>query len=254
MVCSLRRWLVLSGLLASPMVLSALQAQNAPRDAEVKGVVIRADNRAPVVGVRLYLEGTEHVVVSDKNGKFKFPKVAAGEYLVRAEVQGQPPATSLVRLLPKDRMEMEFQVGVARAQLLPEIEVDAEEARISPIAAFNRRAMEGNGRYITRDVIEKRKPANLQDLLRSVPGVRIVCPRTAHVCALRFRRFNCDPGYFMDGIPVDPSVLYLTVPSDVEGIEIYSGPSETPAELEGFRSGCGVIAIWTRIGERPSRP
>lgn len=254
MVLSPRRWLFLGGLLVSITDLSVLNAQNAPRNAEVKGVVLRADSRAPVPGAKLYLEGTEHVVVSDKNGKFKFPKVAAGEYLIRAEIEGQPPATSLVRLLPKDRMEMEFQVGVSEAQLLPEINVDAEDGRVSPITAFNRRALEGNGRYITREMIERRRPPNLQDLLKTIPGVKVMCPRSSHRCVIRLRRASCDPGYFMDGIPVDPSVLYLTVPSDVEGIEVYSGPSETPIELEGSRSGCGVIAIWTRIGDRPPKP
>ena len=115
--------------------------------------------------------------------------------------------------------------------------------------------MEGNGRYITRAMLEQRQPASLQDMLRSVPGVQISCPRTQRVCTLRLRRAGCDPSYFMDGMPTDPSVLYLTVPTDVEGIEIYSGPSQAPIELEGMRrSGCGVIAIWTRVGERLKRP
>ncbi len=249
------RWMVLSGLLAFSISLSAVDAQNAPRNAEIRGIVVRGDTREPVAGARLSLEGTEHVVISDKNGKFKFPKVAAGEYLVRAEVEDLPPTSSLVRLLPKERMEMEFQIGVTEAQALPDIEVEAPDTRISPIAEFNRRAMEGNGRYITRAMLEQRQPASLQDMLRSVPGVQISCPRTQRVCTLRLRRAGCDPSYFMDGMPTDPSVLYLTVPTDVEGIEIYSGPSQAPIELEGMRrSGCGVIAIWTRVGERPKRP
>ncbi len=248
------RWMVLSGLLASSASLGAVNAQSAPLNAEVRGIVIRGDTREPVPGARLSLEGTAHVVISDKNGKFKFPKVAAGEYLVRAEIEGFPPTSSLVRLLPKERMEMEFQIGVTEGQALPDIEVEAPDLRLSPIVEFNRRATEGNGRYITRAMLEKRQPNSLQDMLRSVPGVQISCPRNNRVCTLRLRRAGCDPAYFMDGMPTDPSVLYLTVPTDVEGIEIYAGPSQAPIELEGMRGGCGVIAIWTRVGERPKRP
>ena len=138
---------------------------------------------------------------------------------------------------------------------LPELKVtEAAPARISNVAEFNRRALNGNGRYITRDYIERRKATTMMDVLRGVPGVRVECPRTERVCRLHMARAprNCGPAFFLDGIPADPTVFYLTNPNDVEGIEVYAGPSETPAELEGIRSGCGAVAIWTRIGEKPS--
>jgi outer membrane receptor for monomeric catechols len=120
------------------------------------------------------------------------------------------------------------------------------------VAEFNRRATEGSGRYLTRDYIEKRAAANVMDLLRSVPGVRIRCGRTDRVCTLHFARHaGCSPAYFLDGIPTDKSVLYLMSPNDLEGIELYSGPSETPPEMEGARSMCGAVAMWTRVGEKP---
>jgi len=248
----LGRSLLLCGCIASPLSLSEALAQEPPRKSEIRGIVILAETRKPVVGAAVSLEGTEIQVATDKKGKFRFPKVAAGEYLIRAEIEGYPAATSTIQLALGERVEVEFLVGAdAAGEVLPEIEVTASENRISPVATFNRRATEGNGRYITRADIERRKPANLMDLLRTVPGVRVVCPRTQHVCALRLRRATCGPAYYMDGMPTDPSALYLTLPSDVEGIEVYSGPSETPIELEGMRSGCGVIAIWTRVGERP---
>jgi Carboxypeptidase regulatory-like domain/TonB-dependent Receptor Plug Domain len=248
------RSLLLCGCIASPLALSDVLAQEPPRKSEIRGIVILAETRKPVVGAAVSLEGTQVQVATDKKGKFKFPKVAAGEYLIRAEIEGYPAATSTIQLALGERVEVEFLVGAeVEGQVLPEIEVTAADNRISPVETFNRRATEGNGRYIKRAEIERRRPASLMDLLRSVPGVRVVCPRSQHVCALRLRRATCGPAYFMDGMPTDPSVLYLTMPSDVEGVEIYSGPSETPIELEGMRSGCGAIAIWTRVGERPDR-
>jgi hypothetical protein len=90
------------------------------------------------------------------------------------------------------------------------------------------------------------------DLLRGVPGVRIRCGRMDKVCTLSFARHTgCSPAYFVDGIPADKAVLYLMTPMDVEGIEVYSGPAETPPEMEGARARCGAIAIWTRVGEKP---
>lgn len=216
-------------------------------------MVIRASDRKPIEGARLSLEGTEYVVKSDKKGKFKFPKVAAGQYVLRAEVEGFPPATSTLLLAKDDRLEVEFQVGPNDAVTLPELSVTSDAPSVSPIPEFNRRATSGRGHYITRAEIEKRQPATLMDLMRTIPGVHIACPQTERVCVLLMGRSNnrCGPAYFMDGIPVNSNVLWTTVPSDVEGIEVYSGPSETPPELEGLRSGCGAVVIWTRVGRRP---
>jgi len=50
-----------------------------------------------------------------------------------------------------------------------------------------------------------------------------------------------------------PTYLNETVvPGDVEGIEIYLGPSEVPPIFGGIGSGCGVVVVWTRDA-RPER-
>jgi hypothetical protein len=244
------------GLLALLLLpLSVPAAQELPRKSEIRGIVLDAEARKPMVGVQVSLEGRGLMMLTDKKGRFKFSKLTEGDYLVRAEVTGFPTAVTPIQLARGERMEVEFMVGAeSSGQVLPDLEVTSDAPRVSPIAEFNRRALEGNGRYITRPEIEKRRAANLMDLVRSVPGVRVLCPRNVHDCVLRLRRASCGPAYFLDGHPTDPSVLFLTLPSDVEGIEVYTGPSETPIELEGVRSGCGVVAIWTRVGERPRKP
>jgi hypothetical protein len=247
--------LVLLAVIPLPAISEAESWQDEPKKSEIRGTVVRASDRQPVTGAKVSLDGTEHALTTDVKGKFKFPKVAAGQYIIRAEVEGFPVATSTLLIAKGDRLDVEFQVGATDAVTLPELAVtEAAPTRISPIAEFNRRATSGNGRYITREMIEKRKAATLMDVMRAVPGVRIECPRHERICRIRMARAprNCGPGYFMDGIPTDPSVLFLTNPNDVEGIEVYSGPSETPPEMEGVRSGCGAIAIWTRVGEKPS--
>jgi hypothetical protein len=35
-------------------------------------------------------------------------------------------------------------------------------------------------------------------------------------------------------------------PDQIEAIEFYAGPSETPPEYSGLNSTCGVLVIWTR--------
>lgn len=230
-----------------------LFGQNPPKKSEIRGTVVQAADRQPVVGAAVSLEGTPHSLLTDKKGRFKFPKVTAGQYIVRAEVEGFPPATTVVRIARDERFEIEFQVGDNEAVSLPDLNVDAESAPISPVAEFNRRATTGGGRYLTRADIERRPAANLMDLMRGVPGVRMTCPRTQQVCTLSLARHRqgCSPAYFMDGVPADPAVLFLTSPRDLEGVEIYSGAAEIPSELQGVRSGCGAIVLWTRVGIKP---
>jgi outer membrane receptor for ferrienterochelin and colicin len=38
---------------------------------------------------------------------------------------------------------------------------------------------------------------------------------------------------------------YIT-PEEITAIEIYRGPSETPAAFGGADSACGVIVVWTK--------
>ena len=255
MSASTRISLALLAIVSLPDLGEATVSQQGPKKSEIRGTVVRASDRQPVTGAKVSLDGTELALTNDNKGKFKFPKVSAGQYIIRAEVEGFPVATSSLLLAQGDRIDVEFQVGSSDAVTLPELKVDeAAPTRVSPVAEFNRRATTGNGRYITRDYIEKRKPATMMDLLRGIPGVRVECPRHERVCRLRMARAprNCGPAFFLDGVPSDPTVFYLTSPNDVEGVEVYSGPSETPAELEGIRSGCGAVAIWTRVGEKPS--
>jgi hypothetical protein len=233
--------------------------QQAPRaDAEVRGVVVLAADLTPVSGARISLESSGHVLLTDAQGRFRFPKVPAGAYLVRAEVTGFQDVTSSVTLVRGERVELEVQIGESGAVELPEIAVEADgPPPISPNVEFSRRVLTGRGRYITRDMIERRNAATLMDLFRSVPGMRIVCPRTERQCFLRVARASstCGPAYFLDGVPADPTVLFMMSPLDTEGIEIYSGPSGTPPEFERG-SACGTVVIWTRMGRRnaPSNP
>src|SRR5262245_58088357 len=92
-----------------------------PKKSEIRGTVIRASDRQPVGGAKVSLDGTELALVTDPKGKFKFPKVAAGQYIIRAEVEGFPVATSTLLLAKNDRIDVEFQVGASEAVTLPEL-------------------------------------------------------------------------------------------------------------------------------------
>jgi len=59
-------------------------------------------------------------------------------------------------------------------------------------------------------------------------------------------------GQLMNGTrePAEPfDVNYLT-PDQIEGIEWYAGPGETPLEYSKLGSKCGVLVIWTKLKKK----
>ena len=63
---------------------------------------------------------------------------------------------------------------------------------------------------------------------------------------------RCHPEYIIDE-RVDNTFGPDTPIRDIEGIEVYTGPSDVPGEFAGRNAGCGVIVVWTRSGPSRSR-
>ena len=111
--------------------------------------------------------------------------------------------------------------------------------------------LRGEGHYITREEIESRNTSRLTDVVRNVPGIRIM--RTRGGNGVRFvsaasMRLNCAPMIWLDGQRAPGMELDEITASDIEGIELYSGPSQTPLRFsQNQQSTCGTIVIWTRL-------
>jgi hypothetical protein len=56
-------------------------------------------------------------------------------------------------------------------------------------------------------------------------------------------------GPWRGGSRTDQAIDDYVHPNEVEGIEIYRGESDTPAEFITRWVGCGTVVIWTRRGE-----
>jgi hypothetical protein len=60
---------------------------------------------------------------------------------------------------------------------------------------------------------------------------------------------DCPPQYWIDGVMVSGFNIDDMMPGDVEGIELYAGPSVVPPQFNNPRSSvnCGLVLIWTRV-------
>ncbi len=66
--------------------------------------------------------------------------------------------------------------------------------------------------------------------------------------------------FYVNGTPFpvtgDMSINQYVVPEDILAVEVYSGTSQIPAQFQSnlLNARCGVIVIWTRMGNEDDRP
>jgi hypothetical protein len=133
------------------------------------------------------------------------------------------------------------------AETLAPVTVEGTAGSIS-IAGFEDRRRRGRGVFLTEANIEALKATRVSDVLRAVPGVRLMCDSRG--CAVRMSRAarECRPDYYMDGMPATFSSWANMSPQGIVGIEVYRSLSETPLEFLRADNVCGTIVIWTRSG------
>ena len=157
---------------------------------------------------------------------------------------------------------------VPKPLALEAIEVEVER-RSLPLAeqGFYDRERIGLGHFIGPERLERRAAFRTSDLLRAVPGVRILqssgiaglgsypVTRAGVRSGLRVDGPPCFPRIYLDGVVVEQGGRQwpfsdfdaLVAPSDLEGMEVYRSQVEMPAQYSGL-SACGAILLWTKRG------
>ena len=216
------------------------------------GSVVSGDDR-PVAGARVRLEGHPAARVTDREGSFVFDRVLPGSYVVRVEHIAYHAFVDTVHLAPGRPLEMRIPVATEP------IPVEGIEVTVRSTMWMRRRAdlterMErGGGHFITRTQIADRGEPPISALLRGVPGVGIrytvVAGQYVYYPVIRGGGI---PALYVDGarVSLDPEMgrgIDAFLSSDVEVIEVQSGPATTPIGSPGGCGGCGVILLWTRL-------
>ncbi len=162
--------------------------------ATLTGTVRDTTRGTPLGGARVFISGTAHSAVADAEGRFRIEGVPEGKYVLSF---GHPRLDSLEVTAPTHQVDvgtdavppLALAVGtprplgrpggsVAAAMETPgaalRLERVSVRARQSEFDAFRRRVSTGNGHYITREMIERERPARTVDLLRRVPGIEVL--------------------------------------------------------------------------------
>jgi hypothetical protein len=227
-----------------------------PLGAQSRGTLVgrvRDSAGVAIPDVEIYILAVSIRSRSDSTGSFRLASLPAGKHEIRFRRFGFGPQT-VEATVGADRVDSVAVVLERVAVELPGMTVESE-ARLRLLADFYRRKDQGHGHYVTRAQIEDRRPAFLTDMMRIIPGVRIVQNRGTSGGQLRFGRAfmspgrDCPPQYWVDGVRVTQFNIDDLPPSDIEGVELYSGPAGLPPQynVKDGTTVCGIVLIWTRV-------
>lgn len=231
------------------MALSVVVASTAAAQART-GVVglVRDPTGVPVAQAHVASSGV--YAVSDSTGRFSLENLPTGRVAVSVRRLGFEPANLHFELFAGRRDSLMIVLAVLPVDL-PGVTTRGDPMASGRLAEFYRHRENGMGRYLDRKQLDAMRVSLTSDVLRRLPGVRLVPDRNGRY-VLRMGRTggrNCPPDFWVDGIRAQ----FLNVDdfplSDVEALEVYHGPGAMPPEYNNRfgNPACGAVVIWTRV-------
>jgi hypothetical protein len=152
----------------------------------------------------------------------------------------------------------ESQLLVVALRPAPLVVVKVEAPPPDPLLAFRQRRKSGGGVFFEKAEIERRNARTLTDLMRAVPGVRVISGENGlRYVSTHFRRIGqgggnsdaglCDMMIYIEGQPfqgvASAADSRLRV-EEIGAIEVYASAASVPREFAGSDAACGVILVW----------
>ncbi|HVX39563.1 MAG TPA: carboxypeptidase regulatory-like domain-containing protein [Gemmatimonadaceae bacterium] len=206
--------------------------------------------KQPIEQVEVSVVNGSAAARTDTAGRFALTGLFPGSAALRFRRLGFEPVVLMAQVPSGDTTDVDVTLTVV-AQQLKGVIVQEDAAKIMQLADFEDRRRRGFGHFITRAQIEARRPLLMSEMARQIPGT-VLLPNRAGQSTLYFAgapHQSCPPQYWVDGVMVTGFNIDDIVPSDVEGVEFYSGPAGLPPQYNRSRGNtiCGVVLIWTRL-------
>jgi hypothetical protein len=199
-----------------------------------------------IIGAR-----TGRSIECDSTGNYRISPIGAGTLRLSARRVGYEPETLSVTVNSDGVARADF-VLTAVGLTMPTTVVEGDRTR-GKMGPFNRRMSRGVGSFVTRAEIEKRQPASISELLRTLPGVSISQRMAGEPQPVHMQRSvnsslqsTCIVQIYVDGQPYPNGNLDDFAPLTLEGVEVYRSASEIPADFRTRDATCGLVALWTR--------
>ena len=214
--------------------------------------VVRDTAGATIPDADIGIASLRRLVKTDDKGRFTFTKMPAGVIEVSIRRLGYVPqkVSLTIGTTEPDSLFITLKHNIA---MLSAVNVSKGEVRQREmIEDYYRRVIRGVGQYVTREQIEARWGGTPSDVLRNTPGIRFIRTQSGGK-GVRFpgtsiNPRDCMPMIWIDGQRAPGMEVDDVTLGDIEGIEVYSGPSTTPMQFSQSQSAntCGTIVIWSR--------
>ena len=249
-----------AALLAAPLVStsalrSTLHAQ-APRvGAEVVGRVLQVGDTIGLPGALVEVVGQGIRSTANREGRYRLVGLLPGPQVFQVRLMGYLKKTLQVDL-QEGRLD-QLDISLDRfPNALTEVRIEGQLRRVPPrYEDVYRRMKVANGKFFTREDIDRFNPLDVQSLLMQAPTVRVnrngihfarCKPPGVQIWIDGFRTTGRLKFFGEDEVIAaeQREVLRQVIPSQIQAIEIYSGVARIPGEF--LDNACAVIAIWTK--------
>lgn len=223
----------------------------------IMGILTARSDGSPLVGAAVRVDSGRRGVLTDEQGNFMIDGLAPGLHMTEFIQIGYATRRDTIRVVPGRITNVQVALSVDPVNLDPlKVVVERREAALQDAGFYDRRKR-GFGKFIDREDIEMRAPAEITDLFSGLTGVTVEAYGTERRIVLRSGRIgfsggSCYPRVFVDNIVVhdggtEPARIDdLVTPDGLAGIEVYPSSASLPARYASMSAGCGVILIWTR--------
>lgn len=188
---------------------------------------------------------------TDDSGRFELTRLPVGTHVLEVRRIGFAPYRLPIQLASLSPTSVSVALDKPVRQL-DEVRVSARTIYSRRQREIERRRQTSIGHFIMRDELERSANSRITDLLRQVPGVRVLTGVSGNVVTFT-RAVNaagpCQPTLYFDGhrLGAAEDLDDYGPVRMLEAIEIYPSGMHGPAE---FFSSCGAIVLWTRIEPR----
>lgn len=254
---SARRTAITIGLLATQALIARAQAPGS-----IEGFVRDSAGHAlRAVEIQFYDDAAvPQRAISDSGGRFVFARARVGEFRVRVRRLGYAQLSTTIKIVAGQVTRPAYVLMASPVMLTDQLIEASNDPTRGKMGPFNQRMSRGVGSFVTRAEIEKRQPASISELLRTLPGVNISQRMAGEPQPVHMQRSvnssmqsTCVVQLYVDGQPYPNGNLDDFAPLTLEGVEVYRSASEIPADFRTRDATCGLIALWTRDPEAARR-
>lgn len=231
-------------------------AQNVHAQRGALHAIVVDPNGSPVPGVEVSIASLNRSTRSDSLGRVVLASLPRGLFDVSVRRFGYHAWSENIQITGADYDSVKFTIEAQPVPLSP-FDINGNGNRYY-MQGFDQRRATGMGNFLTREQIEKRNASSMSDLFRTMPAVRLV--RTSMGMGVRFASSMtttttrgrgsalCVPMMWIDGQKAPGMEVDDLRTGDIEGIELYRGPSVTPPQFSTGSGNvqCGTIVVWTR--------